>query len=80
VVKIRLRRCGRPKNPFYRIVVCDSTKKRDGAVVATLGHYNPKLEKNKITVNGEKYNYWLKCGAQPTEIVARLVKKSLSAA
>jgi len=74
VVRIRLKRGGRPKAPTYRIIVCDSHKKRDGKVLETLGHYDPKIEKNKITVNNERFSYWLKCGAQPSEIVTKLMK------
>jgi len=58
--------------------VCDSRKKRDGKVLETLGHYDPKIEKNKISINNERFNYWVKCGAQPSEIVAKLLKNSAS--
>ncbi|OGS22487.1 MAG: 30S ribosomal protein S16 [Elusimicrobia bacterium RIFOXYA2_FULL_39_19] len=76
MVKIRLKRCGRPKEPVYRIIVCDSRKKRDGKVIETLGHYDPKKQKSKITLDNERYDYWIKCGAQPSDIVSVLVKKS----
>lgn len=73
-VKIRLKRMGKIRTPFYRIVVADSRKKRDGAVIEEIGTYNPKAEPSLITVDGERAQYWLGVGAQPTEAVAALLK------
>ncbi len=73
-VKIRLKRMGKIRTPFYRIVVADSRKKRDGRVIEEIGTYNPKAEPSLISVDGERAKYWLGVGAQPTEAVAALLK------
>ena len=73
-VKIRLKRMGKIRTPFYRIVIADSRTKRDGRVIEEIGTYNPKAEPSIITVNGERAQYWLGVGAQPTEDVAALLK------
>lgn len=73
-VKIRLKRMGKIRTPFYRIVVADSRKKRDGRVIEEIGTYNPKAEPSLISVDGERAQYWLGVGAQPTEAVAALLK------
>ncbi|MBC7633086.1 MAG: 30S ribosomal protein S16 [Flavobacterium sp.] len=73
-VKIRLKRMGKIRTPFYRIVVADSRTKRDGRVIEEIGTYNPKADPSIITVNGERAQYWLGVGAQPTEAVAALLK------
>ena len=73
-VKIRLKRMGKIRTPFYRIVIADSRTKRDGRVIEEIGTYNPKAEPSIITVNGERAQYWLGVGAQPTEAVAALLK------
>ena len=73
-VKIRLKRMGKIRTPFYRIVVADSRTKRDGRVIEEIGTYNPKAEPSIITVDGERAQYWLGVGAQPTEAVAALLK------
>lgn len=73
-VKIRLKRMGKIRTPFYRIVVADSRKKRDGRVIEEIGTYNPKAEPSIIKVDGERAQYWLGVGAQPTEAVAALLK------
>ena len=75
VVRIRLKRTGRHKQAYYRIVAVDSRKKRDGKVLEVIGHYDPKADEDKISVKTERYTYWLKCGAKPTETVESLVKK-----
>jgi len=74
VVRIRLTRVGRPKGAFYRIVVIDSRKRREGRPIEVLGHYDPKKDKDKAKINYERYSYWLKVGAQPSETVSSLVK------
>ena len=73
-VKIRLKRIGKIRTPFYRIVVADSRKKRDGRVIEEIGTYNPKTEPSTISVVSERAQYWLGVGAQPTEAVAAILK------
>lgn len=76
MVKIRLRRMGAKKNPFYRIVVADSRSPRDGRCIEEIGTYNPLTEPATITVDVEKAQSWIKNGAQPTDTVRGLLKKS----
>ncbi len=76
MVKIRLRRMGAKKAPFYRIIVADSRAPRDGAFIEELGYYNPLTDPAEIKVDGERAQYWLKNGAQPTDTVRGLLKKS----
>ncbi|MGP5079876.1 30S ribosomal protein S16 [Brachybacterium alimentarium] len=73
-VKIRLKRMGKIRAPFYRIVVADSRKKRDGAVIEEIGLYHPTEDPSVIQVESERAQYWLGVGAQPTEQVAALLK------
>jgi small subunit ribosomal protein S16 len=73
-VKIRLKRIGKVRTPFYRIVVADSRKKRDGRVIEEIGTYNPKTEPSTIRLESERAQYWLGVGAQPTEAVAAILK------
>ncbi|WP_229053718.1 30S ribosomal protein S16 [Aeromicrobium sp. Leaf350] len=73
-VKIRLKRMGKIRAPFYRIVIADSRTKRDGRVIEEIGTYNPKTEPSTINVNSERAQYWLGVGAQPTESVAAILK------
>ncbi len=73
-VKIRLKRMGKIRTPFYRIVVADSRTKRDGRVIEEIGTYNPKTEPSTINVLSERAQYWLSVGAQPTEAVAAILK------
>ena len=73
-VKIRLRRMGEKKNPFYRIVVADSRSPRDGRFIEEIGTYNPNIEPSEFKVNEELSKKWLANGAQPTEVVAKLFK------
>jgi len=73
-VKIRLKRMGKIRAPFYRIVVADSRTKRDGRVIEEIGTYTPKTEPSTINVNSERAQYWLGVGAQPTESVAAILK------
>ena len=75
MVKIRLRRMGAKKNPFYRIVVADSRSPRDGRFIEEIGLYDPLAEPAKLEVNGERAKYWVANGAQPTETVKALLKK-----
>lgn len=73
-VKIRLKRLGKIRAPFYRIVVADSRTKRDGRVIEEIGKYHPTEEPSLIEVNSERAQYWLGVGAQPTEQVTALLK------
>ena len=73
-VKIRLKRMGKIRAPHYRIVVADSRKKRDGAVIEEIGKYHPTENPSLIEVQSERAQYWLSVGAQPTEQVAALLK------
>lgn len=73
-VKIRLKRMGKIRQPFYRVVVVDGRAKRDGRVIEEIGKYNPKTEPSLIEVDGERAQYWLGVGAQPTEAVAAILK------
>lgn len=75
-VKIRLKRMGAKKTPFYRIVVADSRSPRDGRFIEEIGYYNPLTEPKTIKVDSEKVEKWLKNGAKPTETVERLLKDS----
>ncbi len=76
MLKIRLRRMGAKKQPFYRIVVADSRAPRDGAFVEELGYYNPTTEPVELKVDNERAKDWMKKGAQPTDTVRGLLKKA----
>ena len=76
MVKIRLRRMGAKKAPFYRIVVADSRFPRDGRFIEEIGTYNPLKEPAEIKVDAEKAQDWIKNGAQPTDTVRGLLKKA----
>jgi small subunit ribosomal protein S16 len=75
-VKIRLKRLGKIRAPYYRIVVADSRTKRDGRVIEEIGKYHPTEEPSFIEINSERAQYWLGVGAQPTEQVTALLKLS----
>lgn len=75
-VKIRLRRMGAKKSPFYRIVVADSRSPRNGRFIDEIGFYNPLTEPNTIKVDDEKAIKWLNNGAKPTDTVERLFKET----
>ena len=72
-VKIRLRRMGSKKKPFYRIVVADSRSPRDGRFIEIIGNYNPRLTENKVTLNKEAALSWLQKGAQPSDTVRNIL-------
>ncbi len=72
-VKIKLKRLGKIREPYYRIVVADSRTKRDGRAIEEIGKYHPKLEPSLIQIDSERAQYWLSVGAQPTEPVQRLL-------
>jgi small subunit ribosomal protein S16 len=70
-----MQRQGRPKKPFYRIVAVDKRARRDGRPIEFLGQYDPMADSDKIKVNQERLDYWLKQGAVPTETLSALLKK-----
>ena len=76
MVKIRLRRMGAKKNPYYRIVVADSRSPRDGRCIEEIGTYNPLRNPSSVTVDAEKAQQWIRNGAQPTDTVRSLLKKA----
>ena len=76
MVKIRLRRMGAKKAPYYRIVVADSRCPRDGRFIEEVGTYDPMADSEKLKVNQERVAYWIANGAQPTDTVRGLLKKA----
>ena len=76
MVKIRLKRMGAKKNPFYRVVVADSRYPRDGRFIEEIGTYDPTVEPAAVKIDMEKANKWIANGAQPTETVRALLKKA----
>ncbi len=75
-VKIRLKRMGAKKRPFYRFVVADSRAPRDGRFIEEIGYYNPLTEPKTVKVDAERVNYWISVGAKPTDTVNRLFKNN----
>ena len=75
-VKIRLKRMGMKKHPFYRIVVADGRSPRDGRFIEEIGYYDPMTKPVEIKVDNERAKYWLGVGAQPTDTVRILLKKT----
>ena len=75
-VKMRLTRIGKKKTPFYRVVIADARAPRDGRFVEEIGYYNPLTEPAEIKIDAEKAKKWISNGAQPTETVKSLLKKS----
>jgi small subunit ribosomal protein S16 len=75
-VKIRLKRMGKKKTPSYRVVVADARSPRDGRIIENIGWYNPLVEPSAIQIDAEKALGWLKNGAQPTDSVAQLMKRT----
>ena len=76
MVKIRLRRMGAKKSPFYRIVVADSRYPRDGRFIEEIGTYNPLSQPSEVKVDADKVKEWIAKGAQPTDTVKNLFKKN----
>ena len=78
MVRIRLRRMGSKKAPFYRIVVADKRSPRDGRIIEALGYYLPLMprEQEQLKLNAERISYWLSVGAQPSETVTSMIKRS----
>ena len=75
-VKIRLRRMGQKKAPFYRVIVSDSRSPRDGKFIDEIGTYDPTVEPSAVKIDAEAAKKWLNNGAQPTETVAKLLKQA----
>ncbi|MBD5459013.1 MAG: 30S ribosomal protein S16 [Lachnospiraceae bacterium] len=75
-VKIRLRRMGKKKNPFYRIVVADSRSPRDGRCIAEIGTYDPSTDPSTYKLDEEAAKQWIANGAQPTEVVNKIFKNA----
>ncbi|MBO5784060.1 MAG: 30S ribosomal protein S16 [Clostridia bacterium] len=75
-VKIRLRRMGAKKNPFYRIVVADSRSPRDGRFIEEIGTYDPTRTPSAVNIDAEKAKQWIANGAQPTDTVKAMLKKN----
>lgn len=75
-VKIRLKRLGAKKNPFYRVVVADSRYPRDGRFIEEIGYYNPNTDPSDVKIDTDKAKEWLGKGAQPTDTVRALLKKN----
>ena len=75
-VKIRLRRMGQKKAPFYRIIVADSRSPRDGRFIEEIGTYNPNVEPSEVKINAELAQKWLSTGALPTDVVSKLFKNA----
>ncbi len=75
-VKLRLKRMGVKKKPFYRIIAADSRAPRDGKYIEQLGYFNPMTEPIELKIDAEKAEKWLKTGAQPTDTVRALLKKA----
>ena len=76
MVKIRLRRMGAKKAPFYRVIVADSRSPRDGRFIEEIGTYDPLTNPATIQIDMERANYWIASGAQPTDTVRGLLKKA----
>jgi len=74
-VKVRLARAGAKKRPFYRIVVSDVRSPRDGRFIERLGHYDPKMDPAEVKLDLERFDYWMRQGAQATRTVAALVRR-----
>jgi len=76
LVKIRLTRKGAKKKPFYRVIVADSRKRRDGPFIEIIGTYDPMKNPSEVKIDTERAKYWIDCGAQPTSVVKNLLKIS----
>lgn len=75
-VKIRLKRVGKKKQPYYRVVVADSRSPRDGRFIEEIGTYDPHTQPSTFKIDAERMRYWLENGAQPTDTVRKLVKNT----
>lgn len=72
-VRIRLARYGAKKQPFFRVVVADKERSRDGRFIEIVGTYDPRKESKKLTLKKERYDYWVQKGAKPTKIISELL-------
>lgn len=75
MVKIRLKRTGKKKSPFYHVVVADSRSPRDGKIIEQLGTYNPMTDPSELKIDSEKLEKWIKNGAKPTDTVKYLIER-----
>jgi small subunit ribosomal protein S16 len=75
MVKMRLRRMGKTKQPSYRVVIADSRSPRDGKFIEIIGHYNPVQQPKLLEIKADRARYWLESGAQPSNTVVRLLKQ-----
>lgn len=80
MLTIRLTRMGAKKKPFYRVIVTEKRSKRDGKFVEIVGHYNPLSNPAQIKLDHDRVNHWIRCGAQPSDTVRSLIRKSEAAA
>jgi small subunit ribosomal protein S16 len=80
MLSIRLRRTGTTKRPYFRVVVADSRKPRDGRFVEVLGHYDPRQDPVVVKIDSERASYWMGKGAQPSETVRSLLKQDAKSA
>jgi small subunit ribosomal protein S16 len=76
LVKIRLTRKGAKKKPFYRVIVAESRKRRDGPFLEIIGTYDPLKNPSEVNIDTERAKYWIGCGAQPTSVVKKLLNIS----
>jgi small subunit ribosomal protein S16 len=76
MVAIRLRRTGKTKQPSYRVVVADKRSPRDGKFIEIIGHYNPVRQPKELVIKADRARYWLGVGAQPSDVVVRLLKQT----
>jgi small subunit ribosomal protein S16 len=76
LVRIRLMRVGKTKQPSYRVVVADQRSARDGRIIESIGHYNPRVEPSMIAIDTDRADYWLGVGAQPSDQVRKLIEIS----
>lgn len=76
MVRIRLRRMGKTKQPSYRVVIADQRSPRDGKFIEIIGHYNPVQQPKVLEIKNDRARYWLSVGAQPTDTVVRLFKQA----
>jgi small subunit ribosomal protein S16 len=74
LVRIRLMRVGKTKQPTYRVVVADQRSPRDGRIIEAIGHYNPRIEPSLVAIDTDRADYWLSVGAQPSDQVRKLIE------
>ena len=74
MVRIRLMRVGKTKQPTYRVVVADQRSPRDGRIIEAIGHYNPRIEPSLVAIDTDRADYWLSVGAQPSDQVRKLIE------